>query len=104
MALGVAGDADLSEARAPIAHRGQQLGGAREPSRALRVAGGHEDLAHLGGEQPVKQFLEVRLVAHQARRQVRDDRDAAPGQPLGDPQRGIQPELGRGGHGDLDRL
>jgi hypothetical protein len=83
MALRVAGDPDRVELRAARAHRREQLGGAGELAGRLGgVAGEHEQLAHAAGEQAVEQLPEVRPVAHQPRRQVRDGRVAGAREPL----------------------
>ena len=69
------------------AHRGEQLHRAGELARLLGVAGQHEQLAHAHREQALEDLVEVRAVAHEARRQVRLHRVARADQRLGRPRR-----------------
>ena len=55
-----------------------------EVARLGRVAGRHEQLAHARLAQPGQHLLEVRAVADEPGRQVRDDRVAGAREPLGE--------------------
>ena len=91
---------DRVELGAALAHRLEQVHGARElADRVGGVAGGHEQLADPGGEHAVEQLVEVRAVAHEAGGQVRHHGVAGAHEPLAQLERGVQAAARRGGDG-----
>ena len=100
VALRVAGDADLVEAVAALAHRGEQVRRAVERPRLLGVAGGHEQLADARGMEAVEDLVQMRPVADEAGGEVRDDGVAGVGEALGERERRLQALARRRGDRD----
>ena len=95
VALRVAGDPDAGERAAHLGQPGEQRQGAVEPAgRGIGVPRGHEHVVHPAGEQPGHDGVQVRVVHHQPRGQVRHHPVAPGRQPLGQVQRGVQPLAG----------